>query len=172
MRKTPTTIAATFFANFSHPAAAARPAATKTRRPLLMLLAALACTAGGCGGNAPATVPVYGRALLDGHEWPKPGLLTFLPTESAPGFPKRPGAANFGVDGRFRAGSYSENDGLVPGTYEVRIACWEVPPVMGGRRPAKSCLPAAYGKPQWTLKVEPGSKPIEVEYRASTKGPS
>ena len=31
-------------------------------------LALLLCLAGGCGGNSPATVPVSGRATLDGHE--------------------------------------------------------------------------------------------------------
>ena len=100
-----------------------------------------------------------------------PGRLFFLPTEPSPGLPRRPGLAKFGVDGRFRAGSFAESDGLVPGTYAVRIECWEAPPTMESSRPAKSCLPAIYAAPQWTLKVKPGSKAIEVEYNASAKGP-
>ena len=152
--------------------AATSAAAMKGRPSPSAWLAILLCLAGGCGGNSPATVPVNGRATLDGHDWPRPGRLFFLPTEPCPGFPRHPGLANFGVHGRFRAGSFSEGDGLFPGTYAVRMECWEVPPALDSSRPAKSCLPASYTTPQWTLKVEPGSKPIEVEYNASTKGPS
>ena len=51
--------------------------------------------------------------------------------------------ADVDQEGRFRATTQPNRDGLVPGTYRVGLEMWEVPPTMGGP-PAKSYLPQKY----------------------------
>jgi hypothetical protein len=121
----------------------------------------------GCGSKHPPTVPVRGRVTFGGGLWPKPGLLVFLPQGPATDTPRRPGQAPFDVEGRFSANSFSGHEGLLPGTYLVRIECWETPPGLTPTPAPKSYLPPAFlNAPDgnWTLRVEPGSAPIELTY--------
>jgi hypothetical protein len=97
----------------------------------------------GCGGGAPDVVPVAGQVTLAGGGWGRPGMIFFAPVEPAPGFPRLPGMADVDQEGRFRAITQPNRDGLVPGTYRVGLEMWEVPPTMGGPT-AKSYLPQKY----------------------------
>ena len=98
----------------------------------------------GCSeSKLPQTVPVSGRATLDGGEWPRNGNLYFSAAQPAAGFPRKPAMATFGTDGEFTVTSWSSGDGLVPGKYRVSITCWEIPPTPDGP-PAKSYIPERY----------------------------
>ena len=117
----------------------------------------------GCGSDHPATVSVRGKVTFAGGQWPTAGEVLFLPTKAAPGFPMRPGSAPFDVDGRFAAGTFGKGDGLMPGSYRVGVKCWKVRPSLGGPPPV-SYLPKAYQTPQWTVEIEPGSRPLDLAY--------
>jgi hypothetical protein len=117
----------------------------------------------GCGSHGPTTVPVHGKVTFGGGPLPKAGKIFFLPAKPVAGLPNHPGEAAFDTDGRFVVGTFTKTDGLVPGSYEVRVECWETPPMYGGPR-VKSCLPQAYLTPQWTLEVKPGDKPLDLTY--------
>jgi hypothetical protein len=121
----------------------------------------------GCGSQHPEIVPVRGRVTLAGGAWPKHGMLIFLPQEPAAGMPRRAGQAPFDVDGRFSAQAFSGHDGLLPGTYMVRIECWEIPPGLTPTPAPKSYLPPAFlNAPggNWTLQVEPGKAIVDLAY--------
>ncbi len=101
----------------------------------------------GCGNsNRPKTIPVTGTITFGGGPWPKPGEIYFTCVEPEAGFPRKPGLAQFDTNGAFVAGSFTEKDGLVPGTYRMSVECWEVRPNMDGI-PAKSYLPDKYLNP-------------------------
>ena len=94
----------------------------------IVALSAMMGLAVGCGSVRPEPVPVAGQITLAGGWWPKPGKLTFFPAEPAAGFPRTLGVAEFTEDGRFTAQSHRPGDGLMPGRYQVAVACWEEPP--------------------------------------------
>ena len=97
----------------------------------------------GCGNSdRPKTVPVSGSVTFEGEPPEYPGALFFAPLEAAEGYPRRGGRALFGTDGRFEATSFEEGDGLVPGTYRVRVESWKEPPSMG--RPGVSYVPKGF----------------------------
>ena len=96
---------------------------------------------------------------------PGPGDLTFVPTTVAEGFPRRPAKAEFAADGKYRAQSFQPGDGLYPGTYNVSVACWQVPPTPQGP-PPKSYLHPRFGSHRRsgiTIDVPLGSRPIEFD---------
>ena len=84
----------------------------------------------GCGGRDVEQVQVTGKVTLDGGPMPGPGTLYFTPVKAAGDAPLRPGTAQFDADGSYAAGSFESGDGLVPGTYNVAVHCWEVAPTM------------------------------------------
>ena len=141
---------------------------TSPRRPWRWPGLALWLLVAGCGGpDRPPTVPVSGQVTFGGQLWPKPGMLSFLPDGPKSDLPRRAGTAPFDVDGNFRAGTFAPGDGLIPGSYQVRVECSENPPGLTANPPPKSFLPASFLNAPgagWTLRVEPGSKPIEVHY--------
>lgn len=116
-------------------------------RAVLLLLAILgplflACL--GCGPSRPTLVPVSGKVTFGGGAWPKKGTIYFTVKKAADGYPQRPGYADFGPDGSYAVTSYdTPGDGLHPGTYAVRIECWEVEPNMEGK-PTKSYVPGKF----------------------------
>lgn len=90
------------------------------------LATVIAMVAAGCGSKG--LVPVEGRVTFAGGQPPGPGHLFFVPREMSldakrdRGSPL-PGTAVFLGDGGFRAGTFTQGDGLRPGTYEVRLDC-------------------------------------------------
>jgi hypothetical protein len=137
-----------------------------TARLLAGLLVLLA-TASGCGPSRPETVRVSGVVTIDGKTPAGPGLLYFHPIEAAKGFPTRPGNGAFDTTGRYTVKSFVENDGLMPGRYQVSVECWEVPPNMEGR-PVKNRIAARYQSAQSSgleeVLIEPGSSPREINF--------
>ena len=131
--------------------------------------AALAVTATGCGSKG--LVPVEGRVTFAGGQPPGPGHLFFVPREMSldatrdRGGPL-PGTAVFLGDGGFRAGTFTQGDGLRPGTYEVRLDCSagperaEVDPASHDA-PARQLVPAAFQPPDL---VVPRGGPRPVRY--------
>lgn len=130
----------------------------------LGLLATLAFV--GCGGgDHPDTIPVRGRLTYGGGDWPKPGRIFFTPLEPAEGFPRHAGTAEFETDGRFRAKTWEEGDGLMPGKYRVSIECWKSPPSMGDPS-TLSYVPIDLriaARSQWEIEVTPGGEALEIE---------
>jgi len=64
---------------------------------------------------------------FDGGHCPAEGAIYFVPTRAADAKETtaliRPGSGRFSADGLFVASSFREGDGLLPGVYDVRIAC-------------------------------------------------
>lgn len=92
-----------------------------------LFAAALLAAATGCGGSK-GLVPVEGRVTFSGEQPPASGYLYFVPREMSVNqlqdrIGSRPGTAIFLQDGTFRAGTFTPDDGLRPGTYEVRLEC-------------------------------------------------
>lgn len=138
------------------------------RQTLLCLMIPVLLLPLGCN-RGPERVPVRGKVTLDGGPWPAAGTIYFAPIEPAPGFPRRGGEAPFGADGRFEVTTVSPGDGLMPGKYGVAVECWKTPPTHDdqGEHPGTSHVPEKYQSAAQSglqLTVDPGSKPIEVEY--------
>lgn len=122
--------------SFQARAADRRP--RRFRRGHARVLTAVALLAGavvGCSRRGlPGTVPVDGTVTFDGGGCPGVGCVYFLPSvgDSTAGTQLRPGWARFERDGRYRVTTLVTNDGLLPGTYTVRVECHAVN--TGGRR--------------------------------------
>jgi len=127
-------------------------------------LALLAATSG-CGSNNPQTVPVQGRITLDGGAWPKSGMIIFTCIEPAEGFPKRPGKGFFDRQGHFVLTTFTEGDGLIPGTYRAMVICGEE--VKDSDGPSQSYVPLKYQTPARSgieLTVAPDAEPIDFSF--------
>lgn len=112
-------------------------------------------------------VRVEGTITCARGSWPARGTLYFTPVEPAPGFPARPGWADFEPDGRFTATSFAPGDGLMPGRYHIGIECWAQPPAMGSKTPPKSAVPAKYQSPATSgleLDIKPGQGKATVQW--------
>jgi hypothetical protein len=136
---------------------------TKNRLPggvlLVFPLGLLLC---GCGRGGPETIEIQGRVEFDGGTCPAGGTVYFTPIAAASGEPLRPASGNFQTDGKFTVSSFGEGDGLVPGTYRVRVECWKQPPGDDGT-PGISYVKAGYQAPDLT--IEAGTRgPVDVEY--------
>jgi hypothetical protein len=128
-----------------------------------LLLAAGCLLAFGCGGSTLDTVSVSGRITYGGGDWPKPGTIDFTPVKAASGQTLHPGYGKFGTDGRYTVTS-STSKGLVPGTYGVRIECYEVEPSMDKPGQEKSYVPDKYRNPKTSglqLVIAPGDRSKE-----------
>lgn len=142
-----------------------------SRRTAAMLLAPALLAAGlaGCG-DSKGLVPVEGRVTIGGGNPPGPGYLFFVPREMSTDRKQDttgslPGTALFKPDGSFQATTFTDGDGLRPGTYEVRIECSAAPtkPLDAKTHdlPAKELVPAAFQPPDL---VVPASGPRPVRY--------
>jgi len=116
------------------------------------------------GGNGMPLVPVSGVVTFSGGPPPKEGRVIFsqLSGTGVKGLPNRPGRASFGTDGKFVAMTFHPDDGLLPGTYSVRVEC--VDGVPGDNVPwdAISFVPSTYQPPE--LVVEEDKPLVEVSY--------
>jgi hypothetical protein len=127
-----------------------------------VLLASFATILVGCGNRYEA-VPVKGKVTFNGGPMPAAGTVYFSPVEVSGDNPMRPAAADFGTDGEYRVSAFAGTDGMIPGTYDVHLHCWKVPPTVDGPR-AVSHLPAKYGTAKTSdlkLTVEQGSSAKE-----------
>ncbi len=97
----------------------------------------------GCTKSKPDIVPVQGQITYGGGDWPAAGNLYFQPKGAASNLPLRPGMASFGTDGRFAAKT-GQRAGLVPGTYTLRVECWETAPKMSSPGSGKSWVAKQY----------------------------
>lgn len=89
--------------------------------PLLICI----CLFGGCSGGGDtvdrlATVPASGTLTIDGTAF-GPGTLDFIPVEQS-GDRFRAASAAIEEGGRFSVRTYEEGDGIVPGSYTVKVS--------------------------------------------------
>ena len=127
-----------------------------------LLLAACLLVAG-CGGPTLETVPVTGRITYGGGDWPKPGTIDFTPVKAAEGRKLHPGYGKFDTGGSFSVKT-ADKKGLVPGTYAIRVECYEVEPSMDKPGQEKSYVPDKYRNPKTSgleLVIEPGDRSKE-----------
>jgi hypothetical protein len=115
----------------------------------LLLGAACLLLTAGCAQRGLETVPVEGTITFGGRECPAAGTIFFVPTSVPAGLPRRPASATFERDGRFRVTSFQPGDGLLPGTYSVRIDCWRQTPSELSK--GISYVPAGYAPPDVTI---------------------
>jgi hypothetical protein len=98
----------------------------------------------GCTKSNLDIVPVRGRVTYGGGDWPAGGNLYFQPKEAASqNLPLRPGLASFATDGKFVVKTGQRN-GLVPGTYGLRVESWEVAPTMSTPGSGKSWVASEF----------------------------
>ena len=131
------------------------------RTPIFSIVISMALVLAGCGPDRPQTVPVRGKVTFSGEAPPAPGMVYFAPVEVAEGFPRRPGRAWFERDGKFTVTSFSEGDGLVPGTYRVRVECWKKVPTMG--TPGESYIAADHQLTTVEVGAEAGTVDVPVD---------
>lgn len=127
------------------------------------LLAACTVVAVGCNRNPHGIVPVEGVVTFNGGTMPGKGTVYFTQVDSKSSGIKRPALGRFETDGAYEATTIHSGDGVLPGTYAVKVHCWERPPKMGGPPPI-SYIPEHYLDEEQSglqLVVEPGSDPIE-----------
>jgi hypothetical protein len=131
---------------------------------LIFAMTAIGVLAGCSGGNGLPLVPVSGVVTFSGGPPPKEGRVIFsqLSGTGVKGLPNRPGRAAFGTDGKFVAMTFESGDGLLPGTYDVRVECTDGVPGPGTPWDAISFVPSSYLPPE--LVVDEGRGPIEVTY--------
>ena len=120
------------------------------------------------------------RAPRPPHQGPRPSLDDLHPPEAMPGMEEavtrilaavRSGEhilvhGDFDVDGTFEVTSFELGDGLVPGTYRVRIECWEQYP--GDFRPGVSYVPEKY-EPEQLVIEDDTREAVEVSYDVPPK---
>ena len=120
----------------------------------------------GCGNtDRPKTIKVSGVVTFTGQPPEHPGALFFAPLEVAEGYPRRGGRALFETDGQYAATSFDEGDGLIPGTYKVRVESWKKPPGMGS--PGVSYVPAGFEAPD--LVVSEDERSIQFNLDVTTE---
>ena len=120
----------------------------------------------GCEKKGPLTVPVHGTVTFNGGPCPRDGRVIFAPVAAAEGMPLRPGSGGFDVDGKFEVMSFVPGDGLIPGTYRVRIQCWKQLP--GDLKPGVSYVPEDYEPEQLVIEAS-RREAIEVAYDVPAK---
>lgn len=86
-----------------------------------MIFLLIGCT----DSDNPPTVEVSGQVTFDGEAPPAGGTLFFRPVAVKEGLPRQPGSGQFDEEGNYQVTSYEEYDGLVPGTYTVKVECWK-----------------------------------------------
>ncbi len=132
-----------------------------------IVLALTGLLSGCCGSSdRPPTVPVSGKITFDGGPCPKAGAIAFSPIEVADGMPRRPGSGNFDTDGVFEVTSWEKGDGLVPGRYTMRIACWKRPP-LGDGNPPISYVARDYRPPEVEVPLKGGPIVLDLDVPAA-----
>lgn len=126
------------------------------------LVAALLVLLTSCSDNGLGMVRVNGQVTFEGRETPEHCTVFFHPIEVPEGLPKRPAASQVDEAGRLSVTSWEPGDGLVPGTYQVKIQYYDPKP--GADLTSDD---GWVGKSHQVkdLVIEPGTGgPIEVHY--------
>lgn len=76
------------------------------------------------GCNTSPVVPVSGTISFDNRELPHTCRLTFVPQDNTEGI--RPGGATMDPDGTYRVSPFKGVEGLLPGTYSVRVNYYDL----------------------------------------------
>lgn len=118
----------------------------------------------GCGKSRPKTVQIIGKVTLNGGKWPGKGAVYFVCVKPASGYVQRPGHGVFDVEGNYRAGTYSMDDGLIPGEYEVQ-AVYQKPHTSGDDVAPNSTIT---GKSKLTVPSD-ATAPIPFEFDVKHK---
>jgi len=133
------------------------------RISLVLIGLATAVVLTGCGPDRPETIRVQGTVTFDGKAAPAEGMVYFAPVEAAEGLPRRPGQGPFDTSGEYDVTSFGEGDGLVPGSYRVRVECWKVPPSMESPGAAESYVAADYEPETIEISADSGSQTIDLD---------
>lgn len=135
-----------------------------SRLPALVAGFFVAFSLVGCGNDPLQKVQVKGVVTFDGGECPESGRVTLSPLEVAEGLPTRPASGSFGPDGKFAAYSFRPGDGVVPGTYQVNVTCFDPTKVSSIPSDAQIRAASYVGKDfePLTLNVEAGSGTLEL----------
>lgn len=139
-----------------------------TRTPSVVAVA-LVAVAVGCSSRPYGTVPVHGRVTFGGKQPPARCEVYFVPvaTEEGPETPfvPRSGVGYADATGAFEVTSFRNGDGLLPGTYEVRVECRHARPQAEhghpGEMPGMSFVPDDFTAPQ--LDVPAGASSLQYE---------
>ena len=125
----------------------------------------------GCS-NSPRCIPVSGTVTLDDAKVPGPGFIYFTTAAAGQeGVSSRPGTAAFDADGRYTATTFAPGDGLLPGTYNLRVDCWQTAPNMEGK-PVVSFIPARYqnaASSELVLTVNQDARQITFDVKLKSK---
>jgi hypothetical protein len=123
----------------------------------------------GCGKKGLELVPVTGKVTFAGGPPPAKGSIIFAPLSTPDGLPKRAGRADFDETGAFKTTSFKDNDGLIPGTYAVRIDCWMGHPSSDdpGSQERLNHVPKNYLPPE--VKIEVGAPSVELTFDVPKK---
>jgi hypothetical protein len=132
--------------------------------PLLCFL--LVGVIGACTRGGPETVTVRGTVEFDGRPQPSVCSVFFAPLEVAGDAPRRPALAKLSPEGTFSVTSFKPGDGLVPGTYRVKIEYYDLKP--GGNPDSESGWARQEFQPG-ELTVESGQAAIEAAYVVPAK---
>ena len=124
----------------------------------------------GCS-KSPQCIPVRGTVTLDGGKVPGPGFIYFTTDSTGKEVISRPGTAEFDANGTYTAKSFVPGDGLMSGSYLLRVDCWQTAPNMDGK-PVVSFLPQKYqnaATSKLELTIEPGASPITFDVKLTSK---
>jgi hypothetical protein len=124
----------------------------------------------GCGGQDLPLTKVSGKITFNGGPPPETGTIAFslVPGTGDKGLPYRPGSSPFGTDGTFVVNSFAKGDGLLPGTYKVRITCLSGPPSTAPLE-VLSYVPLDWTPDELVITGDEGS--VSVEYDIPPKKP-
>lgn len=145
------------------------------KRVFVAMLVIGALATAGCGSRL-KTIPVMGRVSFGGRQPPSSCFISFIPLsdeasitqggEPSQATPMRAGGASCATDGTFRAASWSNRDGLLPGRYEVRVSCF----VEGKHKdgPPANLVPATFIPPELVVAADARSVQYDVDVPASS----
>jgi hypothetical protein len=92
----------------------------------LVALGLVSCAA--CNRGGLEVVPVEGSVVFEGRKQPAVCRLLFLPNEGGGAALHRPSMATMQSDGTFEVTPFQGTQGLVPGTYKVRVTYYDLKP--------------------------------------------
>ena len=79
-----------------------------------------------CGCSRSPVVPVHGTVTFANRDVPEVCRLSFIPTDTAEGATIRPNGATMEADGNYRLTPYKGVEGLLPGTYTIRMSYFDL----------------------------------------------